>query len=50
MGQAVTDTKLENLANEVRRHNEFVIKIPTLETEVNQLKDEVKALKDRIYD
>lgn len=47
--QAVTDTKLENLTNEVRRHNEFAIRIPTLETEVKQLKDEVKALKEKVY-
>lgn len=43
--QAVTDTKLENLTNEVRRHNEFAIRIPTLETEVRQLKEDVKELR-----
>ena len=47
--QAVTDTKLENLTNEVRRHNEFAIRIPTLEAEVKQLKDEVRDLKEKVY-
>ena len=31
--QAVTDTRLEELAREVRRHNDFAERIPTLETE-----------------
>ena len=44
--QAVTDTKLENLTNEVRRHNEFAIRIPTLEAELRQVKEEVRELKD----
>ena len=29
--QAVTDTKLENLANEVRKHNDFAQRVPVLE-------------------
>lgn len=29
--QAVTDTKLDELTREVRRHNEFAERIPTLE-------------------
>lgn len=48
--QAVTDTKLENLTNEVRRHNEFAIRIPTIETELKQVKDDVKELKSKIYE
>lgn len=47
--QAVTDTKLENLTNEVRRHNEFAVRIPTLEAEVNTLKADVKDLKEKVY-
>jgi len=43
--QAVTDTKLENLTNEVRRHNEFAVRIPTLESEVRQIKEEIKEIK-----
>lgn len=47
--QAVTDTKLENLTNEVRRHNEFAIRIPTLESEVKQIKEDIKELKEKVY-
>ena len=47
--QAVTDTKLENLTNEVRRHNEFAIRIPTLESEVKQMKEDIKDLKEKVY-
>jgi len=47
--QAVTDTKLENLTNEVRRHNEFAVRIPILEAEVSTLKSDVKDLKEKVY-
>lgn len=43
--QAVTDTKLDNLTAEVRKHNSFAERIPVLEHDVNQLKDDVKELK-----
>lgn len=48
--QAVTDTKLENLTLEVRKHNEFAIRIPTLEAEIKQLRQEVKELKEKVYE
>lgn len=35
--QAITDTKLENLTAEVRKHNNFAEKIPTLEEKVRNL-------------
>lgn len=47
--QAVTDTKLENLTNEVRRHNEFAVRIPTIEAEVKQMKDDIKEIKKQVY-
>lgn len=45
--QAVTDTKLENLTEEVRKHNEFANKIPVLENRVNVLEVTVKELKQK---
>lgn len=45
VAQAVTDTKLESLTEEVRKHNEFAVKIPTLETRVITLEREVHELK-----
>ena len=35
--QAVTDTKLENLTEEVRKHNSFADRITTLEVKVEGL-------------
>lgn len=43
--QAITDTKLDNLTNEVRKHNNFAEKIPIMENDIAQLKDDVKELK-----
>ena len=44
ISQAVTDTKLESLTNEVRDHNNFAKRMPLLEQEVKDLKKEVAAL------
>ena len=41
--QAVTDTKLDNLTEEVRKHNNFAQKIPVLE-------EQIKAANHRIDD
>lgn len=42
--QAVTDTKIEQLAKEVRAHNDFASRIPKLETTVGSLEKEVHRL------
>lgn len=47
IAQAVTDTKIENLTEEVRKHNDFALKIPTIETRVTTLEREVHDLKSR---
>ena len=46
--QAVTETKLENLISEVKKHNDFAVRIPTMETEISYLKESVKELKSKI--
>ncbi len=46
--QAVTDTKLENLTEEVRKHNDFASKIPVLENRVDVLEITVKELKNEV--
>lgn len=38
---AVTDTKIETLTAEVRKHNGFAERIPALEAKVNTLQQEV---------
>lgn len=45
--QAVTDTKLENLTAEVRKHNDFASKIPVIENRVDVLERDVKELKHK---
>ena len=35
IAQAVTDTKLEELTREVRKHNGFAEKIPVIETKIS---------------
>lgn len=42
---AVTDTKLENLTEEVRKHNSFATRVPVLEHDIEYLKAEVSGLK-----
>lgn len=44
VAQAVTDTKLEELTREVREHNNFAVRTPLLEQEVNDLKRRVNNL------
>lgn len=45
MAQAVTDTKLEALTQEVKKHNEFGVRIPLLEKDIVQMKQEIQELK-----
>lgn len=35
--QAVQDEKIENLTAEVRKHNDFAVRVPVLEEQVRQL-------------
>lgn len=43
--QAVTETKIENLTEEVRKHNSFATRVPVLEHDVDYLKNEIAELK-----
>ena len=44
VAQAVTDTKLEELTREVREHNNFARRMPTLEHQVKDLERRVGTL------
>lgn len=44
VSQAVTDTKLEELTREVREHNNFALRMPTLEHKVKSLEGRVDKL------
>lgn len=45
--QDVTDTKLEELTREVRRHNEFATRVPLLEAEEKRLNERIKVLENK---
>ena len=43
--QAITDTKLEALANEVRKHNNFAERIPAIEEHLKHIDEDISDLK-----
>ena len=45
VNQAVTETRLESLTNEVRKHNNFAEKIPQIETRIEYLEKDIQDLK-----
>lgn len=48
--QAVTNTKLEYLTAEIRRHNEFAQRIPEVERRLDVIDERVKVANNRIKD
>lgn len=44
VSQAVTDTKLEELTREVREHNNFALRMPSVEQRVHSLEKRVENL------
>ena len=42
--QAVTDTKIEELTREVREHNNFAKRVPVLEEQVINIKEQINNL------
>ena len=42
--QAVTDTKIDNLTLEVRKHNDFVTRVPVLESRVDSLERRMERI------
>ena len=45
--QAVTETKLESLTEEVRKHNNFASRIPVIENDVAYLQHEVESIQKK---
>lgn len=50
VSQAITDTKLENLTDEVRKHNNFASKVPVIEQRVANCESEIKTLKEGYHE
>lgn len=44
--QAVTDNKIQSLADEVRKHNSFAERIPILEEKIKAANHRIDSLKD----
>ena len=44
--QAVTDTKIEELTREVRRHNQFAERMPVLEEQIRVVNHRIKDLEE----
>lgn len=45
ISQAVTDTKIESLTEEVKRHNEYWMKIPVIEHRLDNLEQKMNEMK-----
>jgi uncharacterized protein YlxW (UPF0749 family) len=45
--QEVTNTKIEHLTDEVRKHNSFAERIPVLETNVKDIERRVERLEEK---
>ena len=46
INQAVTDTKIDELTREVRRHNDFAIRIPVIEEQIKTINEKTKNLEE----
>lgn len=46
--QAVADTKIEALTREVREHNNFAKRMPVVEAEIENIKNDITELKGSV--
>lgn len=46
VNQAITDTKLEELTREVREHNNFAMRMPVVEKEIEHIEHDINELKE----
>lgn len=49
-GQAVTDTKIDELTREVRKHNSFAERIPVIEEQIKVINHRISDLEDERND
>ena len=45
VGQAVTDTKIENLTQEVRSMKDYAMEVPVIKQRLSACEDDIKGLK-----
>ena len=46
--QAITDTKLENLTQEVKKHNDFAQRVPVIEEQVRVANHRIDDLEKKV--
>lgn len=46
--QAVIETKIENLTNEVQKHNNFASKIPEIQADIKNLEKRVDKIENKV--
>lgn len=49
VSQAVTNTKIDSLTQEVKKHNDFAVRIPVVENELKSIKDRLDKLEREVY-
>ena len=47
VNQAVTDTKLESLTDEVKKHNNFAIEIPVIKNDIQEIKKRMDKIENK---
>ena len=48
ISQAVTDTKIDELTREVRAHNNFAQRMPVVESQIQDIKEDTERLGRRV--
>lgn len=49
VSQAVTNTKIDSLTQEVKKHNDFAVRIPVVEAELKSIKERLDKLEREVY-
>lgn len=45
---AVIDTKIDSLAEEVRKHNNFAVRVPVMETQIEEATRRISVIEQKI--
>lgn len=48
VAQAVTNTKIDSLTDEVQRHNNFAQRMPALEEKIESINDRLKTVEQKV--
>lgn len=46
--QAITSNELKHLTEEVRKHNNFAVKIPAIEKDIDNIKEDIEGIKNKL--